>query len=175
MKKVYDDLLRANRNYRQAIYDKLVSQLGLGVGAVVKVQQQQGYYRNREIVESIGTIIDFNLETINLFRQVSGYSLDYDYMGEYEITVMIGDETKSLSIADIEITPPNPSRGSHNIVNRESRWNSVQLVSTIAPSKQVLSEDWIDNQASAFEWLLKKRTSEWLDERGCTPIIDRWK
>lgn len=173
MATIYANLLQANRNYRKAIYDKLVTQLGLGIGSVVKVQESRGYYANRTTVEHIATIIGFNLDTANVFQTGEGWQLDGDYCGDASIEIMVGDKTSTIEMKSFEITSPKGI--TYNGFNRTNRWHSVTLMETIAPSTQPLDSDWVDRDADAFDWLLKKRNKEWLEQRGCLDIIDRWK
>ena len=173
MAKLYANLLQANRNYRKAIYEKLVTQLGLGIGAVVKVQESSGYYSSRVTKEHLGTIIGFNLDSANVFQTSDGYSLDSDYCGTAMIEVMVGEETKNLDLKSFTITDHKGQ--SSGAFNRCNRWSTCTLMETIAPSTQPLTAEWIDRDADAFQWLLKKRTHSWLQERGCLSIIERWK
>lgn len=173
MATIYANLLQANRNYRKAVYDKLVTQLGFGVGAVIKVQQEHGYYSNRTTTESIATIVAINLDTANLFQTLDSWQLDGDYCGDASIEVMIGSETKHLEMRPFQVVAPDgtSSTGFH----RSQRWNNVSYVETIARSTQPLDPEWVEDGADAFDWLLKKRTKQWLEERKCLDAINRWK
>ena len=173
MAKIYANLLEANKNYRKALYDTLVSRLGLGIGAVIKVQTEQGYYSNRTHKEHIGTVMSFDLTSPNLFQMVDSYSLDRDYRGDVTIEVLVDGETKNLNLRDFAVT--SPSGDSHTAFRRGHRWNTVDFVETIAPSQQPLDQEWVERDADAFEWLLKKRTKEWLEERSMLSIINQWK
>jgi len=173
MATMYADLLQANRNYRQAIYDRIVTQLGIGVGAVLKVQTQRGYYSNREIVEHIATVTALDIDTANVFQTVDSWALDRDFRGDANIEVMIGNDTRLISLDEILVTRPDGQ--SEKGFYRGGRYNTAEYVETIAPSKQPLEADWVDRDADAFEWLLKKKTKEWLLERSCISSINRWK
>ena len=173
MATIYANLLQANRNYRQALYDTMVARLGLGVGSVIKCQSENGYYSNRTITEHIGTIIGFNLGDVNVFQTIDGYRLDREYKGDGSVEVMIGEDTKFLDLTKISLT--NTKGQNETAFARGNRWNTVELVTTIAHSKQPLDPEWVDRDADAFEWLLKKRNKEWLEEREILSAIDRWK
>ncbi len=172
MATTYANLLQANRNYRQALYDRLVGELGLGVGSVIKVQSESGYYSNRIVTEHIATVIDFNLGSANLFQTIDSWNLDREYRGEATIEVMVGENTRHLDLSQIEIRRPDGTMV--GAFHRGGRWNQVQFVQSIAPAKQPLDPEWIDRDADAFEWLLKKRTKQWLDDRGCLNAINQW-
>ena len=169
---IYANLLQANRNYRQALYDGLVEKLGLGLGSVVKIQTESGYYANRTITEHIGTIVSFNLDKANVFQTVDNYHLEREYRGDAQVEVMVGEENYFLDLNKLLIEQPNGS--TTNAMYRSHRWNQSALVETIAPSKQPLDPEWIERDADAFEWLLKKRTKQWLDDRGCLNAIKQW-
>ena len=177
MAKIYKDLLQANRNYRQSLYDTFVSQFGLGVGAVIKVQQEQGRWSNREVVEKLVTIDSFDMDTANLFLSSDNYSVDRDYCGTIGITFLSGNEDAShgynrnvMQVKDII-----DQSGRHLARKSYSYYAQAAYVETIAPSTQPLDPEWVDLGADAFEWLLKKRTKEWLEDRGMITLIDQWK
>ena len=171
MSQLKERLNKANVHYRQALYDRFVTELGLGVGAVVKVESHAGY--NRPPTESLGTIVSFDLGDVNLFKSTDSYRLDSDYKGNINIVVRVGSEEKTLSLLDVQVQTPK-GRTEPWAQRSYGGWNSVKLIETVAPSKQPLDEEWVSNCATAFEWLLKKRTEEWMRERGMLKTIANW-
>ena len=171
MSSLYDKLLKANINYRQALFDKVVSDLGIGLGAVVKVQKSGGY--NRAPQEMLATVVGFDLGDINVFRTTNSYELDSEYKGKMTITVRANGEEMNLDLAEMLLAKPN-GRLTKWAERWYSGWNSASYVETIARSTQPLDQDWVTSGADAFQWLLKKKSYDWLDKRRMITTIDDW-
>jgi hypothetical protein len=174
MATIYKDLLQANRNYRQSLYDTFVVKAGLGVGAVVKIQEARGYYQNKDVSERLATVESINMDTANLFLTRQNYDLDNDYKGELEVKLVGGDgsyyNSQRLILKEFA-----DSQGRYLAKGQSGYYQQQEYLETIAPSKTPLDPEWVSRDADAFEWLLKKRTKEWLVQRNILSIIDEWK
>ena len=184
MSKMTSDLRLANANYRQAFYDKLVKEMGLGLGAVVKVHEQQGYGANCQYIEHIGIVDGFDISEVNLFGVNN--QLDREYRGYPKITVSIANDNYSRPL-DFSKPSANGSYYSarewlqddqgRSIASPNRGYRSLQYVSTVAPSKDILDESWVSTEAMAdeFAWLTKKRTAEWLQQKEVPQTIAMWR
>ena len=57
-----------------------------------------------------------------------------------------------------------------------SAWNGYEFVFAIGPATQPLDENWAENGlVDEFDWLLKKRSLEWLEENGVKTCVENWK
>ena len=173
-------LKEANANFRQSYYDTIVKNLGLGIGAAVKVKIRRGYSGDSE--EVIGIVDQFDLSSLNIFSVNS--NMDSDYRGLPEIMVSVGNQRYAMNLS-VEDTS---SRYSHTKGREDSQgrvltatggyyYNSVMFTSTVAPSTKPLDESWVSNEALAdeFEWVTKKRSEEWLEGRGVPALVEAWK
>ena len=171
MTAMYDKLVKANINYRQALYDKVVANLGIGLGAVLKVQQSGGY--NRAPQEFLATVVGFDLGDINVFRTTNSYELDSDYRGTMRITVRANGQEYSLDLAEMLLAKPD-GRLTKWAERYYSGWNSLSFVETIARSTQPLDQEWVTSGADSFQWLVKKKSYDWLNKRKMIETINEW-
>tara|TARA_B100000131_G_scaffold299079_1_gene319166 strand:- start:590 stop:1117 length:528 start_codon:yes stop_codon:yes gene_type:complete len=175
MAQIYKDLLQANRNYRQSLYDTFVANLGIGVGAVLKVQKDNGRWNEPNIDERLVTVDGFNMDSANLFMTSSSYNLDRDYCGEIVITFLNEETGARKRHNSLKIKDMIDAEGRALATKSYNYWAQSEYVQTIAPSTQPLAPEWVDEGAEAFEWLLKKRDKSWLEDRGMLDIIEAWK
>ena len=174
MARIYKDLLQANRNYRQSLYDTFVTQLGIGVGAVLKVQKDSGRWNEPAIEERLVTVDGFDIDSANLFMTSSSYNLDRDYCGEITVT-FLNEDSGRLRHNSMKIKDMIDAQGRQLATKSYNYYAQSEYVETIAPSTQPLEPEWVDEGAEAFEWLLKKRDKEWMSDRGMLDIIEAWK
>ena len=59
-------LIRANAHWRKRFYDRIVSGLGLGNGALIKVARDEGSWQKPEIVERVGIVTSINFDEVNM-------------------------------------------------------------------------------------------------------------
>ena len=60
-------LIRANAHWRKRFYDRVVSDMGLGIGALIKVSEQVGSWGSQETVEHVGIVTSINFDEVNMF------------------------------------------------------------------------------------------------------------
>tara|TARA_Y100000310_G_C20422181_1_gene687189 strand:- start:56 stop:586 length:531 start_codon:yes stop_codon:yes gene_type:complete len=168
------NLKQANQNWRQALYDRLVTDLGLGVGAAVKIQQKNSYYsRDKEVKESIVLITGMDLSKCNLFS--SRRNVGYDYAMAPVITVLSEGREIQLTLGSVN-EPFKSNCGKDLLASGNSWYGYVDFVETIGRCETPLDEEWVkEGLKDEFEWLLKKKTMERLDEENIISAIDYWK
>ncbi len=172
-----EQLKTANANFRQSFYDTIVKDLGLGIGAVVKLSKRKGYSGDYE--EVMGIIYGFDLSSLNIFS--TNNQLDSDYRGLATITVTVGNDRHNLGLTiknrnSYGSNPRNDSKGRSIVTTDHHYWNSLEYVSTVAVSTQPIDESWATTEALAneFEWVTKKRSKEWLAERNVVELVKGW-
>jgi hypothetical protein len=173
-------LKQANANWRQAVFSKLVTEMGLGIGAVVKVKDTETYWNraNQEPPkELIGIVDTFDLSSCNLF--CVNTKIDSDYRAGIEVTAVAGDNQTRLKFS-------NPHNKRESIQDDKGRgalvggtgyyYNSNEYLSTVARSTQPLDESWVSTGAleDEFNWLLKKRSLQWLADHGVLRQVEVW-
>jgi len=172
-------LKQANSNWRQAVYDKLVAELGLGIGSVVKVQQAQSSWnrRNEEPEELIGIVDVFDLSKCNMF--CVNTSIDSDYAQGIDVSVIVNGSSVRL-IFPSTTSPSAPlqdDKGRGALIRANGYYyNSYRYQATVARSEQPLDESWVSTgvMEDEFNWLLKKRSLEWLDDNGVVSQVETW-
>ena len=171
MTAMYDKLVKANINYRQALYDKVVANLGIGLGPWSKFNKvevggpsTQREYRN---------IVGFDLGDINLFRSTDQQlQLGPRLQRLCTYHCQINGQEHHLGLNEVRIK----ARWSAHQVGREvlAIWNSLSFVETIARSTQPLDQEWVTNGADSFQWLVKKKSYDWLNKRKMIDTINEW-
>ena len=174
MAQVETDLKSANQNWRQALYDRLVTDLGLGIGAAVKVQQKNSYYaRNDNSEPKIAIITKLDLDKCNLFSSHS--HIGYDYAMAPTIEVMMDGRSYTLNVGSRQ-DPLKSLCGKDLLVSNGSYYGYVSFVETIGRCETPLDEEWVkEGLKDEFEWLLKKKTKEKLEDEYLIQAINRWK
>jgi hypothetical protein len=172
-----EQLKIANANFRQSFYDTIVKNLGLGIGAVVKLNKRKGY--SGEYEEVIGIIDGFDLSSLNIFSTNS--HLDSDYRGVAHITATVGNDRYNVNLTiksshGYGYEARLDAKGRRVATTDHSYWNSLEYISTVAVSTKPIDESWATTEALAneFEWVTKKRSHEWLDERKVVGLVKGW-
>ena len=98
------------------------------------------------------------------------------YGQHIEIRAMVDGEDKSVSIKDHR----KSQHHLHSLItegnSKPSRyWDCLELYKVIGNSKKPLSEEWVTSYKDAFDFLVKKRSFERLQEDGIVGLIDKWK
>ena len=145
MDAMFDRLVSANQKWRGRFYDKFVAELGLSVGAVVKVKKSQW---NRAETEHIGIITSINWDELSMFcdkndRGGWGQRVDNKFHQQLCVTVNIDGEAKTLKFG-------SGSGRSHGLFSDDDGvlidnfgWHSVEYVETVARSETPLDEEWV--------------------------------
>ena len=172
-----ENLKVANTNFRQSFYDTIVKDLGLGIGAVVKIRQRVGY--TSDYKEVIGIIDGFDLSALNIFSLCG--QLDSDYRGFSEITVTVGNQRLRLDLTtrsgqNYYGRVPRKDKQGREIVSTNHYYGAVEYIETVARSTEPLDETWVCTEAMAneFEWVTKKRNKDWFLQREVVALVKRW-
>jgi len=178
------DLNRANANYRQAFYNKVVKEMGLGVGALVKARVAQRGASYGDTVEKLCLVEKFDLSKVNIFGVVN--TIDCDYRGRANVEIGLQHRTITLNLAahgtekkgySYPINPRHDPEGRTVVCPTGGFYQEGAYLETMAPSKEPLDEAWVSTTAMSneFEWLTKKRSYEWLVAHGVHDVVEEWK
>lgn len=168
-------LLEANRDWRQRIYDRLVGELGLSVGAVIKVEQKQGW--NQPSVEKIAIVESINWDELSMFciNQTASHwqgRVRSDFHQRLRISINVDGKSKTLGFG-----------GDHRklidgfgTLADNLGYNSMDYCSTIARSESPLDEEWVNQgHENAMDFLVKKysiqKLKEWNVEKLLAKVV----
>ena len=172
-------LKQANSNWRQAVYDKLVTELGLGIGSVVKVVERSPSWQGRLGCNEpvIGMIGVFDLSKCNMF--CVNTSINSDYRQGIEVEVLINGSPCRMRFPSTTSpsAPLQDDKGRGALVRGDGYYyGAVNYQSTVARSELPLDESWVSTGAmeDEFNWLLKKRSLEWLTDNGVVRQVETW-
>ncbi len=165
---------RANQAIRRYIYDLLVTEHGLDVGALIEPVRRQYVYSSGEyklVSHGICTITSINWDKISVTSDING-SLDWELETPIIVDWITPDGARGKSKINInrEIVGPPDERYSNHSYGGHSFIKQV-----ISPSPTPLDEEWVENaREDAFDWLSNKRNLEWLRNKNLIELVDRW-
>jgi hypothetical protein len=164
----------ANQNWRRALHGKLVKEMGISIGAAIKVDVTRRSWNNKDAPTEyrIGLVTKVSWDSGSFLTPDTNISADY--RDEVNITLLIDGEEKFLAFdtgiqdsQDRTILPGPRWWGSYNI---------CKFVEVVGASKTPLDEKWVtEGMKDEFDFLLKKRS---LEQLTCCLIItqhDKWK
>lgn len=169
-------LLEANRGWRERIYDRLVGDLGLSVGAIVKVESYQGW--NQPTLEKVGIIESINWDELSMFCiQDTGGSRWSDRVRQdfqQRLKVQVNVEGNSHILTFHKSNSGYNSNGklsdSFGTLVDTFGYNHLKYITTIARSETPLDEEWVNQgHENAMDFLVKKysmaKLKEWNVEK----------
>lgn len=176
MKSFLKDCYKANENWRLAAYKVFVEDLGLDVGAAVKVRCSSTGWTT-DYTEEVGLITHINWEELNVMAAFNGgWESEQKYCQRLKVKAMINGSDRWLSFKGLLARNKSASK---LVTNRNSQANNYyaqnELVEVIGRSEQPLSWEWVKSYKDAFNFLVKKRSFEQLQKDGVVALIDRWK
>jgi hypothetical protein len=176
-------LLEANRGWRQRIYDRLVGDLGLSVGAVVNVKVRVGW--NQPDEQKIGIVESINWDKLSMFcytLQENGWRnrVRDEFRQPLEVKVNVEGNTHILKFGGNKTN----QYGSTEYILEDNfgrladyfGWsrNEAAFVSTIARSETPLDEEWVNQgHEDAMDFLIKKYSMEKLKGWGVQELLNK--
>lgn len=175
-----DRIVKANQVWRQRFYDKFVRELGLSVGAVIKVQTPERY--NTPSVEKIGIITSVNWEQLSMFcfNNQAGYSwsqrIESKFKQALEIMVSVDGTVERLTFVSGQNSHSvHLLRDQHGgLADVFNGWCYLEYVETIGRSETPLDEDWVaQGHEECAKFVTKKYSREKLDNWNVTRLIEK--
>ena len=184
MTAMLDRFVSANQGWRQRFYDRFVADLGLSVGAVVKVKQKGSWREPEE--EKIGIITAVNWDELSMFcfGNQAGYSwsqrLDSKFKQALRIQVSVDGNVERLTFVSGQNSHTDPS-STHllcdqhgGLVDTFQGWYNLEYVETIGRSETPLDEDWVaQGHEECAKFVTKKYSREKLDNWNVTRILEK--
>ena len=167
---------KANQAYRRHLYDNLVVEHGISVGAVVQIKERTYNYNSGQGEEDhgIGIVTDITFETTNIFSDYHTRSwsrqVHSDLKTPLYVTVLIDGRNRKITLM------PNINNNAPFIGYNPNARYCPYISAVVSPSPTPLDEEWVrDGYSEAFEFLVKKKSLEWLRTTGkAESLIDEW-
>ena len=168
MTEVVEAAKRANANWKRALYETFVMEMGICEGAAVKVEYRENYSSK---VEGIGLITSVNWSDLNFLT--SNKSIDTDYRTQIKIKVNVNGKTLNMNLKYNNSI--RSDQGRIIIPTEYSYWYAAELLEVIGKSTKEFDEEWVTTAPEdEFAWLTKKRSYEWLRENSVISAITEW-
>ena len=165
-------LLQANRGWRQRFYDKLVGELGLSVGAIVKVGVTKGWREPDE--EKIGIVESINWDELSMFCYGLGgdgwrQNIRQEFKQSLRIVVNIENKSYVMRFTDGQQNQYGSTlwqlSDEHGVLADVFGGRNVTFISTVARSETPLDEEWVNQgHEDAMDFLIKKYSNDKLKE-----------
>jgi hypothetical protein len=179
MDTLLDRFVLANQKWRQRFYDRLVADLGLSVGAVVKCETQRRY--NHPSEEVIGIVTSINWNELSMFCHTNSssgwsYRLDDKFRQMLTVKVKVGGKTMPMTFNDLK--SDNSSQVMLKCTKGEPladtySWNGITYVSTIARSETPLDKEWVEEaRRDSLVFLVKKYSMEKLKKFNVIRLLE---
>tara|TARA_Y100001970_G_scaffold178399_1_gene217231 strand:+ start:239 stop:1084 length:846 start_codon:yes stop_codon:yes gene_type:complete len=161
------DANTANEKWRRNAYHLLVNQLGISVGAAIKVSKKQGWGANETKTEHIALISAVNWDELNL--TCANETWEDRYRQYLRIEVVVDGQRHVLKFSAAQ------TENMKSIFRHINCWGTYSYVDKIAPAPKPLDESWVSGYKDAFEFIAKKRSFEQLEQNGIAQVVEQWK
>jgi len=176
MTAVFDRLVSANQKWRQRFYDKFVTDLGLSVGAVVKVKKTQW---SRPDTEHIAIITSVNWDELSMFcdhNDRGGWHKRVDNRFHQQLRIEVSADGSSQTLT-FKSNRNGRARGelcdSQGVLCDTFGWSNLEYLETIARSETPLDEEWV-NQAhrESLKFAVKRYSLEQLTSNNVIQLLE---
>ena len=183
MTAMLDRFVSANQGWRQRFYDRFVADLGLSVGAVVKVKQRVGWREPEE--EKIGIITGVNWDELSMFCWTDSANAGWNNRVEHKFTqnllvrVNVDGQEKWLNFDQRTSTQASRANGLLNDAQGNGlvdnfQYNGATFLQTIARSETPLDEEWVTQaHRESLQFLVKKYSMEKLKEGNVVGLLEK--
>jgi len=165
---------RANQAIRHHVYNKLVTEHGLSIGALIEPKAPiYDYSKGGVVNKSLGvcTVTSINWDQVSVTTdgvKNSGQKIGYELQTPIIVKYIDPEGIRGSLQLDIN----------KGIVGEENRdqWSRSKFIGqVISPSPTPLDAGWVRQaRQDAFDWLSNKRNKAWMDQNGITDLVDRW-
>lgn len=180
-------LIRANAHWRKRFYDRIVSGLGLGNGALIKVARDEGSWQKPEIVERVGIVTSINFDEVNMFSYIESQKrtwrnrVDDKFRSPLKIKAIVdgvetsvGLKTKTARTQQGD-APFNDEHGRPLVDVWDVNYRSPDFVSVVSPTKQPLSDEWVSGgQQECVEFITKRYSLEVLTNKHVIGLLENY-
>lgn len=177
-------LIRANAHWRQRFYNRMVSDLGLGNGALINVVKNVGSWQSAKLVESVGIVTSINFDEVNMFSYVESATrnwnsrLDHKFQSPVIVKAIVdGSETevKLTPFGQSNNAPFNDEHGRPLVDVFSQRWGMPNFKNVVSPTEQPLSQEWIGGgQKECVKFVTKKYSLESLRKNNVVSLLENY-
>ena len=161
------DAYRANENWRRKAYDILVNQLGISVGAAIKVQRHDGYGRSATVTEHVALVSSVNWDKLNL--TCDNRTWQDQWRQALVVEAVINGQRHKLKWSDDATKILKPA------FQHSHCYSAYTYIAKVAAAPKPLDESWVTDYKEAFDFIAKKRSHERLEEYGIVNLVEKWK
>ena len=177
-------LIKANAHWRQRLYDYFVKELGLGNGALVKVQKNGGWQQPKS--SHVGIITSINWDELNMFCYTEGdkrrwSSSVHDHLkAPVQIDAIIDGNKTQIQWAQRSgnqnhVRMVCDTHGRPLVDNWSYNWQCAEFVSVVSPTETPLSEEWLtQGQQECVQFITKKYSLSKLTEWKAIEILENY-
>ena len=177
-------LIKANAHWRQRLYDYFVKELGLGNGALVKVQKNGGWQQPKS--SHVGIITSINWEELNMFcytegdKRRWGSKVHEHLRAPMQIDAMIDGNKTQIQWAQRSGNQNHvrmicDTHGRPLVDNWSYNWKCADFVSVVSPTETPLSEEWLtQGQQECVQFITKKYSLAKLTEWKAIEILENY-
>ena len=181
-------LVKANTHWRQRLYAYFVQELGLGEGALVKVQQRKGHWNSQTYEQKVAIITSINWDELNMFCYTEGdkrrwsTTVHEHLKAPIKIVANVGGESTEIQWKQRQSAHHNSTvrivtDGNNEplIDNWNYNWNSMEFVSIVSPTETPLDADWLtQGQQECVQFITKKYSLAKLKEWKAIEILENY-
>jgi hypothetical protein len=156
---------KANKNWKR-IFTQRVNEVGAGIGSLIRFDNQVSYNLDFNIdPNQIAMITDYNLNTLNVFCSLGGYS---EYQGNSMIRVLSGEHADSVSVKYLSYLLGND-------LLHQGWWFSNSSCSVLSPMSWKPDKEWLDSEwDEVFDWFFKSAKYDNLISDGIISFLEKW-
>ena len=159
---------KANANWREAAYRRIVGELGIYVGSAIKVEQGWG----RQRAQHIALVTSVNFDELNVMTGYDGYGLQHheEYLQPLKIEAIVNGKAEKVTFA----RPQCDDVVSLRAVRNGAGWSPALYIQKLTSNTAPLDESWVHDYQDCWEWLAKKKSLASLMEMGIYEHITEW-
>ena len=143
MDKFVEILNVANNNYREQWYDKFVTQMGFGTGALIQTNR------------GVGIVTKLDLDTVMFTNTLSVWG---DYHTVLGVELMV-NENRIIPRRN-NMFKGTDHYGWGDAINYTFFSNWANIESIMSPSPNPVDKEWFLAQQPQFDWVVKKRSAQ---------------
>ena len=189
MQALNERIVKANAHWRKRAYDYFVKELGLGAGALVKVDIPTGW--NQPAKETVGIVSKINWDELNMFCYMESATrgwrtgkarLHENLQAPMMVNVVVNGETRKVRWKSP--TQSNNYGGDALCNDQHGRplvdvfaysYNAVDFKSVVSPTEQPLSDEWLtQGQQECVAFITKRYSMKKLKDWGAIDLLESY-
>ena len=185
MDSLNERLIRANAHWRQRFYDRIVTELGLGTGALIKVSQRVGHWNSGDTEQHIGIVTSINFDEVNMFCYLENGGRDWRtrirerFQQPFIVKAVVDGEEKIVNLCISDHTngykPFPDEHGTPLIDVFPHSYRAMTFLEVVSPTEQPLSEEWIKGgQQECVEFITKRYSRQALKDQRVLEILENY-